>query len=71
MPDDFRGERGTLLEIDVGPTGQLLSQPKILRSSGNPYYDDNTLRALERTPRLPVPPKPGPIQILLIPEEPG
>jgi outer membrane biosynthesis protein TonB len=71
MPDDFRGERGTLLEIDVGPTGQLLSQPKILRSSGNPYYDDNTLRALERTPRLPVPSKPGPIQILLIPEEPG
>jgi colicin import membrane protein len=71
VPDDFRRERGTLLEIDIGPDGRLLGAPRILRSSGNPYYDDNTIRALERTPRLPVPPKPGPIQIFLTPEEPG
>jgi len=43
----------------------------LLQSSGNPYYDDNTIRALRRTPKLPVPPKPGPIQIYLTPEEPG
>jgi outer membrane biosynthesis protein TonB len=71
VPDDFRRERGTLLEIDIGPDGRLLGPPRVLRSSGNPYYDDNTIRALERTPRLPVPPKPGPIQIFLTPEEPG
>jgi len=71
VPPDFRRGAGTLLEINVGPDGRLLGSPKLLQSSGNPYYDDNTIRALRRTPKLPVPPKPGPIQIYLTPEEPG
>lgn len=71
LPDDLRRERGTLLEVHVGPDGRLVSPPRILISSGNPYYDDNAIRALERTPVLPRPPRPGPIQIFLTPEEPG
>lgn len=60
MPPQFRNQGlQTVLEIDVGPDGSVLGEPRRLQSSGNPYFDDNAARAVLRADPLPVPPKPG------------
>lgn len=60
VPPDFR-EQGlvTGLTVSLSATGQVLGNPKVTQSSGNPYFDDNTVRALVRASPLPPPPKSG------------
>jgi colicin import membrane protein len=59
-PPSFRG-RGlvTHLEIQLAASGEVLGEPRVVRSSGDPYFDDNAVRAVLRASPLPPPPKPG------------
>lgn len=59
-PPNFRG-RGlaTGLELRLSATGELIGPPTVVRSSGDPYYDDNAVRALLTVAPLPPPIKPG------------
>ncbi len=69
-PHEFRN-RGLAAElvIDVAIDGRLLGRPKLVASSGNPFYDDNAVRALTRVSPLPPPPKAGPRTIVFTSEE--
>jgi len=69
-PPEFR-ESGlaTELAIDVAANGSLLGRPELLRSSGNPFYDDNAVRALVKASPLPPPPVPGRQVLVFTPEE--
>jgi TonB family protein len=59
-PQNFRG-RGlaTLLELELSASGDVLGEPQVLRSSGDPYFDDNAVRAVLMASPLPPPPQPG------------
>jgi outer membrane biosynthesis protein TonB len=70
MPPEFR-ESGLAaqLAIWVQASGAIRGQPQLLRTSGNPYYDDNAIRALSRSTPLPPPPAPGRRVLILSAEE--
>jgi TonB family protein len=69
-PQEFRN-RGLAAElvIDVAIDGRVLGRPKLVASSGNPFYDDNAVRALTRVSPLPPPPKAGLRTIVFTSEE--
>ncbi len=60
MPSDDRG-RGlaTSLKLNVAVTGKLIGKPVVYRSSGDPYFDDNAVRALLKAAPLPPVAEPG------------
>jgi TonB family protein len=47
----------------------VIGEPEIIRSSGNPFYDDNAKRAILKSSPLPAPPKAGKRSIIFTPEE--
>ena len=69
-PPEFR-DRGLAAElvIDVAADGTVLGQPELVASSGNPFYDDNAVRALVKASPLPAPPKAGRRTLVFTPEE--
>ena len=60
MPSNLRG-RGleTVLELRLSKSGKVIGAPKVLRSSGDPYFDDNAKRAVLKGDPLPPPPRSG------------
>jgi len=68
MPPEFR-ERdiATQLEITVAVDGSLVGAPRVVGSSGDSFYDDNAIRALERASPLPAPPEAGRYTIFFSP----
>jgi len=59
-PSNFRN-RGlaTTLELRLSASGDVIGTPKVVRSSGDPFFDDNAVRAVLTAAPLPPPPKPG------------
>ncbi len=57
-PPEFR-QAGlmTELEVQIAADGRVLGVPEVIRSSGNPHYDDNTVRAVISASPLPPPPR--------------
>ncbi len=49
----------TELTVRLSAAGEVLGRPKVVRSSGDPFWDDNTVRALQRASPLPPPPESG------------
>jgi outer membrane biosynthesis protein TonB len=70
-PPEFldRGLR-TDLRVELLADGTIVGEPEVLRSSGDPYADDNAVRALLKSSPLPAPPKPGPQTFIFTPEAP-
>ncbi len=60
VPPDFL-DRGLVagLIVTLSDAGDVLGQPVVTRTSGDPYFDDNTVRALVRASPLPAPPDAG------------
>ncbi len=69
-PPEFRN-RGLVAElvIDLDAGGRVLGRPELVRSSGNPFYDDNAIRALVKASPLPAPPEAGRRTVVFTPEE--
>ena len=59
-PPNFRG-RGlaTHLELRLSAAGDVLGEPRVLRSSGDPYFDDTAVSAVLMASPLPRPLQPG------------
>ena len=59
-PSNYRG-RGlaTSLELTLHLSGALVGPPKVVRSSGDPFFDDNAVRALLTVAPLPPVPEAG------------
>lgn len=49
----------THLRVTLTAGGMVVGTPEVVRSSGNPFWDDNAVRALVRASPLPAPPTPG------------
>ena len=70
VPAEFRDSGlAAQLVIDVGPNGAVLGAPKVVRSSGNPYFDDNAESAVLRASPLPAPPQSGRRTLIFTSEE--
>ncbi len=70
MPADFRDSGlAAQLEIEVAIDGRVIGTPKVVRSSGNPYFDDNAVRAVEKASPLPRAPKAGRRTLIFTAEE--
>ena len=69
-PPEFRN-RGLAaqLDIDLAADGRVVGKPQLVRSSGNPYFDDNAVRAVLRASPLPAPPKAGSRSLVFTSEE--
>ena len=59
----------THLSVRLAADGSVIGEPVIVRSSGDPYWDDNAVRALRRASPLPPPPEPGEWPFAFSPEE--
>jgi TonB family protein len=59
----------TLVRVELDAQGNLLGAPEIERRSGNPWYDDSTVRAVQKASPLPPPPGAGEYTIEFRPEE--
>jgi TolA protein len=59
---EFRG-RGlvTQLEFRLSPTGNVIGEPKVVGSSGDPYFDESAVRGVLSAQPLPLPPRRGPV----------
>ncbi|MEE3330894.1 MAG: energy transducer TonB [Myxococcota bacterium] len=60
VPAEFRNiSLRTLLSAQIMGDGTVLGSPRVKRSSGNPSYDDNAVRAIIQASPLPPPPRAG------------
>lgn len=70
MPPEFRNKSlATLVRVRLNASGDVLGEPVVIRSSGNPKWDDNTIRAVVGASPLPPPPEPGEWEFHFSPEE--
>jgi TonB family protein len=69
LPEFRESGLAAVLEVNVAVDGRVLGQPKLARSSGNPFYDDNALRAVLKSSPLPAPPAAGTHTIIFTSEE--
>jgi TonB family protein len=69
-PAEYRNSSlRTSLLVTVLADGTVVGAPVVKRSSGNPYFDDNAVRAVLQASPLPPPPRPGNWPILFDPTE--
>jgi TonB family protein len=60
IPPDFQGSNLQVqVEGQIDAMGNIIGKIRVVRSSGNPYYDDSVLRALLKASPLPSPPSAG------------
>jgi TonB family protein len=55
--------------VRLDAAGHLVDEPRITRRSGNPWYDDGVLRALQKASPLPPPPEAGERLFVFRPED--
>jgi TonB family protein len=60
-------ETHVLVELDA--RGNLLGEPSITRRSGNPWYDESVVRAIQKADPLPAPPEAGKWPFVFRPED--
>lgn len=59
----------TLVGVELDAQGNLIGEPKLERRSGNPWYDESALRAVQKASPLPPPPSAGEYAIEFRPED--
>jgi protein TonB len=69
LPPDMRGQRlMTELLVDLDANGRVLSEPRVVRGSGDRRFDESAVRALQKASPLPAPPSAGVWAIGFCPE---
>ena len=59
-PPEFRNRNlATVVEVELTSTGEVVGTPRVRRPSGDPFYDDNAIRAVMKASPLPAPPSSG------------
>jgi TonB family protein len=56
------------VRVRLDASGNVVGEPKLTRRSGNPWFDDSLLRAIEKASPLPAPPRPGEWDFIFDPE---
>lgn len=70
VPPGFRAQSlQAVVEVELDGEGQVRGTPRIVRRSGNPWYDDGVIRSIQRASPLPAPPEPGAWTFVMISDE--
>ena len=70
MPAGFRAQMlETRISIRLDEQGNVIGEPAIVRRSGNPWYDEGVVRAIQKASPLPAPPSPGKQEFVFVPED--
>ncbi len=70
VPPSFRNEplrTSITVELDAG--GTILGEPRIVKRSGNPWYDDGVVRSIQKASPLPAPPEAGEWSFVFVADE--
>lgn len=59
LPEFLNRSLTTVVEVELTALGDVVGTPRIRRPSGDPYFDDNTVRAVMKSSPLPAPPSSG------------
>jgi len=60
VPAGFRRQSlRTEVVVSIDASGIVRGAPRIVRRSGNPWYDEGVVRGIEKASPLPAPPEPG------------
>ncbi len=57
------------LDVRLDASGALLGEPRITKRSGNPWFDEGAVRAVEKAAPLPAPPEAGTWPFVFRPED--
>lgn len=57
------------LDVKLGPGGDVQGEPRITRRSGNPWFDEGAVRAVQKASPLPAPPEAGTWAFVFRPED--
>jgi protein TonB len=70
VPPGFRTQAlETHVVIDLDVEGNVIGEPRIVRRSGNPWYDEGVVRAIAKASTLPPPPEAGEWDFVFVPED--
>ena len=57
------------VEVDLDASGGVRGTPRLSRRSGNPWYDEGVIRAIQQSSPLPAPPEAGKWNFVFLPED--
>jgi len=57
------------VEVDLDASGKVRGTPRVSRRSGNLYYDEGVVRAIQKSSPLPPPPEAGKWNFVFVPED--
>jgi colicin import membrane protein len=70
VPPGFRTQPlETQVQVDLGIGGVVRGTPRVIRASGNPWYDEGVIRAIQKSSPLPPPPEAGQWIFVFLPED--
>ncbi len=70
VPPGFRQQSlATVVDLELDSAGNLLGEPKVVKRSGNPWYDDGVLRSIRKASPLPAPPEAGVWNFVFVSDE--
>jgi colicin import membrane protein len=70
VPPGFRTQAlEARVEVNLDASGAVRGNPRITRRSGNPWYDEGVVRAIQKSSPLPAPPEAGKWNFVFLPED--
>ena len=70
VPPGFRTQfLEARVEVDLDASGGVRGTPRLSRRSGNPWYDEGVIRAIQKSSPLPPPPEAGKWNFVFMPED--
>ena len=70
VPPGFRTQAlEAHVEVDLDASGGVRGTPRLSRRSGNPWYDEGVIRAIQKSSPLPAPPEAGKWNFVFLPED--
>jgi TonB family protein len=70
VPPGFRTQSlETVVKIELDASGNVRGKPRVVKRSGNPWYDDGVIRSIQKASPLPAPPDSGVWTFVLLSDE--
>jgi outer membrane biosynthesis protein TonB len=70
VPPSFRNQPlRTSIVVDLSASGAVLGEPRVVRRSGNPWYDEGVVRSIQKASPLPAPPEAGEWSFVFVADE--
>jgi outer membrane biosynthesis protein TonB len=70
VPPSFRNQPlRTSITVELDAAGGVVGEPRIVKRSGNPWYDEGVVRSIQKASPLPAPPEAGEWSFVFVADE--